>query len=94
MNINHIRSHILQLIENRDINRAKDYINDNISNLLLKISTLREAIVALQEKMENETNSDEILHLEYDLKDLKESLTNTNKNLEILNLLNNEIEMS
>lgn len=81
MNFENFNSHILSLIDNNDLQEADKYINDHITELSQEVSNLRERIVSLQDRIEIETNSDEALHMEYDLKDLKESLNKSTENL-------------
>ncbi len=61
-------------VKSRDIVSINSHLEANIDNITNKITNIREAIITLEEKIMNETNSDEILHLQYDLDELKKEL--------------------
>ena len=69
-------------VNSNDTISIDNHSDNSIDDVTQQVSILREAIIALEEKIINETNSDEIFHLKYDLDELKKEFKKLKDSIE------------
>ncbi|AOY77626.1 hypothetical protein [Clostridium formicaceticum] len=65
---------IMQLVESLGMDGADDYLCQGLMNTSKKVAVFREKIASLKDSLQQSTNSDEIFHLECDIKSARELL--------------------
>lgn len=72
---------IKNLVNKLGTDEADNYLRDELSNFTKKVAVAREKIHNIIESLELQSNSDEKMHLEYELQDAKDILNSLLKKL-------------
>ncbi|AKL95866.1 hypothetical protein CACET_c24210 [Clostridium aceticum] len=65
---------IIQLVGDLGVDGADDYLRQELMDISKKVAIFREKIADLKDHLQQTTNTDEIFHLEWDIKSAKELL--------------------
>ncbi|MFZ5968738.1 MAG: hypothetical protein ACOYVK_16410 [Bacillota bacterium] len=57
------------MLNNLGIDTTDDYLRQELSTITKDVAVLREKIIDVKTAIQNKTNSDELIHLQYDLED-------------------------
>lgn len=75
---------VIGLIRALGIEGTDDYFSQEHNNILKQISNLKEKIIDMRGSIQHKNNSDELLHLKYDIEDLQNHLNNMFNKLKMI----------
>jgi predicted nucleic acid-binding Zn-ribbon protein len=73
---------IKDLITNLGIDSTDDYLKQELSDITKSVIHIKERISNMRKSLEQQTNTDEITHLKYDIEETNDLLNNLLKHLQ------------